>query len=259
MAKDLTAATITEGLKTRIIGGKVFYLPRVTSTMDIARSEAVKGAAEGTVIIAGEQTRGRGRLKRGWIAPEGNIALSIILYPDIKSLPYLIMIASLAVVKGIESVLGLKAGIKWPNDILINGKKVAGILIENEVKGNNVAYSILGIGINVDLRVDAHIEIAFTATSLKSESSENDLRIIVTQSLLKEFDKLYLKLPNSKTIYKAWRDRLITLGEKVRAESGNQIIEGVAEAVDEDGALMIRGEDGKLMRVVAGDVTLREK
>jgi BirA family biotin operon repressor/biotin-[acetyl-CoA-carboxylase] ligase len=258
MAKDLSAAAITKGLKTAIIGRKVFYLPRVVSTMDIARQEALKGASEGTVVIAGEQTGGRGRLKRGWIAPEGNIALSIILYPDIQSLPFLIMIASVAVLKSIESVTGLKAGIKWPNDILTKGKKVAGILIENEVRGNEVGYSIVGIGINVDLRVDAHIEIAFTATSLKSESGKNELRIEVTRSLLKEFDRLYLKLPHGKAIYKAWRDRLVTLGKKVRAESGNQVIEGTAETVDEDGSLMIRGEDGTLTRLVAGDVTLRE-
>ena len=96
VAKDLSAA-IAKGLKTDCIGRRVIYLPSVTSTMDIARQEAQKGAAEGTVVIAGEQTGGRGRLKRSWLTPQGNIALSIILYPDTKSLPYLIMIASLAV------------------------------------------------------------------------------------------------------------------------------------------------------------------
>ncbi|OGN99290.1 MAG: biotin--[acetyl-CoA-carboxylase] ligase [Chloroflexi bacterium RBG_13_51_52] len=259
MSKDLSAAAITKGLKTRKIGRKVFYLPRVTSTMDIARSEAIKGAAEGTVVIAGEQTGGRGRLKRSWLAPEGNIALSIILYPDIESLPYLIMIASLAVVKIIESVTGLKAGIKWPNDILINGKKVCGVLIENEVRGNKVTYSIVGIGINVDLKVADHAEIATTATSLKDESGKDDLRIKIIRSLLTEFERLYLKLPDGKAIYEAWRNNLITLGKNVRVESGNQTIEGVAEAADEDGALVIHGADGTVTKVVAGDVTLREK
>lgn len=258
MAEGL-ATTITRGLKTNLIGRRVIYLPSVTSTMDAARGEAKKGAAAGTVIIAGEQREGRGRLKRQWLSPAGNIALSIILYPGIKSLPYLIMIASLGAVKSIESVTGLKAQIKWPNDILINGKKVGGILIENEVRGNKVAYSILGVGINVALNVADHKEIAATATSLKDESGKVDLRIKIIRSLLTEFDRLYRQLPDGKEIYEAWRDRLATLGKKARAVSGSQITEGIAEAVDESGALVIREADGKHTRVVAGDVTLRGK
>jgi BirA family biotin operon repressor/biotin-[acetyl-CoA-carboxylase] ligase len=258
MNKEFSATSITRGLKTNNIGLKVIYLPSVTSTMDAARDEALKGAAEGTVIVAGEQTGGRGRLKRGWISPEGNIAVSIIIYPDTKSLPYLIMIASLAVVKSIESVTGVKAGIKWPNDILIGGKKVGGILIENEVRGNKVAYSVVGIGINVALKVDEHKDIADTATSLKSETGKGDLRIEIIRSLLTEFERLYLTLPDGKAIYEAWRNSLVTLGKKVRASSGNQVIEGIAEAVDESGALMIREAEGTVTKVVAGDVTLRE-
>jgi BirA family biotin operon repressor/biotin-[acetyl-CoA-carboxylase] ligase len=169
------------------------------------------------------------------------------------------MIASLAVVKSIESVTGLKGQIKWPNDILIDGKKVCGILIENGVRGNRAAYSIVGIGINVDLKVNSYVEIANTATSLKNESSQADLRIKLVRSLLQEFDKLYVKLPDGKAIYEAWRDKLVTLGKQVRALSGSQITEGIAETVDEGGALVIRGADGNLTKVVAGDVTLRGK
>jgi BirA family biotin operon repressor/biotin-[acetyl-CoA-carboxylase] ligase len=227
--------------------------------MDAARDEALKGAKEGTVVIAGEQTGGRGRLKRAWLAPEGNIALSVILHPDIKALPCLIMIASLAAAQSIESVAGVKASIKWPNDVLIGDKKVGGILIENEVRGNKAAFSIVGIGINIDLKAADYAEIAKTATSLKEASGKKDLRIKIIQALLTEFEKLYLKLPDGKTIYEAWRDKLVTLGKKVRAQMGSQSIEGIAEVVDEEGALMINGEDGRLTRVVAGDVTLREK
>jgi BirA family biotin operon repressor/biotin-[acetyl-CoA-carboxylase] ligase len=256
VAKDIAAA-VTKALKTAIIGRKVIYLPSVTSTMDIARDKALKGSAAGTVVIAGGQTGGRGRLKRRWLTPEGNIALSIILYPEVKDLPYLIMIASLAVVTSIEAVTGVKGQIKWPNDILINGKKVCGILIENEVRGNKVAYSIVGIGINVSLKVNDYAEIANTATSLKNEFNKANLRIKLIRTLLKEFDLLYVKLPDGKAIYEAWRERLITLGKQVRAESGSQVIEGIAEAVDEDGALLIRGAERTLTKVVAGDVTLR--
>ncbi len=258
-AKDLLVESITKGLKTNKIGRNVIYLSSVISTMDIARQEALKGAAEGTVIIAGEQTGGRGRLKRTWLTPKGNIALSITLYPDVASLPYLIMIASLAVVKSIESITGIEGQIKWPNDILINGKKVGGILIENEVRGNKINYSIVGIGINVNLKVNDYAEIANTATSLKSESGIIDIYVKLISKLLQEFDILYVKLPEGKAIYEAWRDKLVTLGKRVKAQSGSQVIEGIAEAVDKGGALMIRENDGKLTKVVVGDVTLRDK
>jgi BirA family biotin operon repressor/biotin-[acetyl-CoA-carboxylase] ligase len=258
MNQELSSAVITKGLKTKIIGRKVIYLPSVPSTMDAAREEALKGAVEGTVVITGEQTAGRGRLKRQWLTPAGNIALSIILRPQVKNLPYLIMIASLAVVKSIKSITGVQGQIKWPNDILINGKKVCGILVENEVRGNKVAYSIIGIGINVNLRVKNYPEIAHTATNLKNESNQSGLRINLIRSLLQEFDQLYVKLPDGKAVYEAWRENLVTLGKKVKATWGEQTIVGIAEDVAQDGALVIRGDDGKLTKVVAGDVTLRE-
>jgi BirA family biotin operon repressor/biotin-[acetyl-CoA-carboxylase] ligase len=225
--------------------------------MDTARQAARQGAAAGTVIIAGEQTRGRGRLKRTWFSPRGNIALSIVLYPDIPSLPYLIMIASLAVVHAIDAVTGIKTQIKWPNDVLINGRKVCGILVENEMRGKKVAFSIVGTGINTNLNVAAHPEIAPTAASLKNPT-EKDLRIKIIRSLLTEFERLYLKLPQGRSIFKAWCSRLVTLGKKVRATTGTQIIEGLADSVDESGTLSIRRPDGTLVKVVVGDVTLRE-
>ena len=246
-------------MKTNFIGQKVIYYPRLPSTMDAARQEARRGAKEGTVIIAGEQTGGRGRLKRTWLSPPGNIALSIILYPDIASLPYLVMIASLAVVHSIEAVTGLKTQIKWPNDILIGGKKVCGILIENEVRGNRVAYASIGIGINVDLKVADFIEISTTATSLRNESDRVVLGTKIIRSLLTELERLYLALPAGEPIYEAWRDRLATLGKRVKVKSGSRTLEGIAEAVDESGALMLRHADGTLTRVIAGDVSLREE
>jgi len=251
---DNFVSSIRNGLQASFIGREIRYLPKISSTMDAAREAAGRGADAGTVIVAGEQTAGRGRLKREWISPRGSIAVSIILYPDIATIPYLMMIAPLAAVHTIECIAGTKAQIKWPNDILINGKKVGGILIENELRGDKVAYSIVGIGINVDLDVAGHPEIAATATSLHGEN----LRPDIMRSLLEEFEKLYLKLPGGGgEIYKAWRDRLITLGQKVRAVSNESVIEGTAEAVDESGALYIRQPDGAMVKVVAGDVTLR--
>jgi BirA family transcriptional regulator, biotin operon repressor / biotin---[acetyl-CoA-carboxylase] ligase len=225
--------------------------------MDEARQEIRRGAKEGTVIIAGEQTGGRGRLKRAWLSPSGNIALSIILYPDTTVLPYLIMIASLAAAQSIETVADVKTQIKWPNDILIDGKKVGGILIENEVKGNKIVFSVVGIGINIDLKIADHDEIAATAFSLKTASNQDNLRLKIIRSLLTEFERLYRQLPEGKAIYEAWCTRLVTLGKKVLATSGSHAIEGIAESVEERGALVIRGSDGMVTKMVAGDVTLR--
>jgi BirA family transcriptional regulator, biotin operon repressor / biotin---[acetyl-CoA-carboxylase] ligase len=257
MLQDLSTSLIMKDLKTRIIGREVLYYSSLASTMDTAREKAREGALEGTVVIAGEQTAGRGRLKRNWLSPKGNIALSIILRPDTKALPYLIMIASLAVTKSIETVTGQSTQIKWPNDILISGKKVCGILIENEIKGNKVAFAITGIGINTDFEVSVHEEIADTAVSLKS-APDKDVRLELIKALLTEYDRLYLKLPDGKTIFEDWRTKLVTLGQRVKATWGTQVIEGVAEDVDEDGVLYIRETDGRLTKVVAGDVTLRE-
>ena len=130
----LSAGAISQDLKTGIIGSRILYYPTLSSTMDAGREAARNGTPEGTVIIAGEQTAGRGRLKRSWLAPSGNIALSVILYPRLSELPEMIMLASLAVTHGIEAVTGIKPQIKWPNDILIEGKKVCGILIESDAR-----------------------------------------------------------------------------------------------------------------------------
>jgi BirA family biotin operon repressor/biotin-[acetyl-CoA-carboxylase] ligase len=252
--------SVRAGREAGIIGKKIIYFPSLPSTMDTAQREVQRGAAEGTVIIAGEQTRGRGRLQRTWVSPAGNIALSIILYPGAASLPYLVMIASLAVAYSIEVVTGLKTQIKWPNDVLIGGRKVGGILIENEVRGNRVACAIVGIGINVELKTSNVTEIATTATSLKDELGGEVSGVDIVRHLLMEFERLYLTLPaGGGAILKAWRDKLATLGKKVVVKSGSSILEGIAESVDESGALILRLDDGSSTRIVAGDVTLRDK
>ena len=257
--EGLLPGSITENLGTRLIGQKVIYYPSVASTMTLARQEARQGAAEGTVIIAGEQTGGKGRIKRVWLTPRENIAMSLIIYPGVDYLSYLIMLASLAVVHSIEAVTGLKAQIKWPNDILINGKKVCGILTESDVRGNRVAYVIIGIGINVNLRLADFPEIMATATSLSDELKRNVSCVKLIRRLLLEIEKLYLALPaGEEPIYEEWRDRLATLGRRIQVESGKNMLEGIAESVAQDGSLLLRHADDSSTKIVAGDITLRE-
>ena len=257
MENSLSPASITSNLGTRFVGQRVIYYPRLASTMEVAKREAQQGATEGTVVIADEQTAGKGRLKRVWLSPKGNIALSIILYPSVAHLPSLIMLASLAVVHSIEAVTGLKSQIKWPNDVLINGRKVCGILIESEVQGNIVNYAIIGIGINVNLRLTDFPEIRLTATSLSDELGRSVSCLSVVRHLLVDMERLYLALRAGESIYEEWRDSLVTLGRMVRVESGETTYEGVAESVAKDGSLLLRHSDGSLAKIVTGDATLR--
>jgi len=259
MAEDtLSPALITNNLATRFIGQKVIYHPRLTSTMALARQAARQGATEGTVVVADEQTAGKGRLKRLWLSPRGSIALSIILYPDMSYLPYLMMLASLAVVHSIEAITGLKAQLKWPNDVLIDDNKVCGILIESDLRGNTVAYAIIGIGINVNFRLTDFPEILPHATSLADEVKKEISRVAVIRHLLIDTERLYLSLPDGDPIYREWQDKLVTLGKKVQVKSGETFLKGIAESVTRDGSLLLRHSDGSVTSVIAGDVTLRD-
>jgi BirA family biotin operon repressor/biotin-[acetyl-CoA-carboxylase] ligase len=256
MGKSLSPAAISHNLGTRFIGQRVIYYPSLPSTNDVAKQKAQQGAKEGTVILADEQTAGRGRMKRGWLSPPGSIALSIILYPQLAYLPSLIMVASLGVAHCIEKVAGLKAEIKWPNDVLIKGKKVCGILIESEVKGDRADYAIIGIGVNVNLKPADFAQVLPLATSLSHELRKDISRLDLVRCLLAEIESLYLALPSGEAVYQEWRDKLVTLGKKVRLSSEETTLEGIAESVASDGSLRLRQADGSLTKVVAGDVTL---
>ena len=167
------------------------------------------------------------------------------------------MIASLAVIRAIKKITDIEAEIKWPNDVLIRGKKVCGILIESELKGNRVGYAIISIGMNVNMKVASFPEIAEIATSLADELGRYVSRRDVVRYLLTDLERLYLNLPDGEKIYEEWRDRLVTLGKRVIVSSGTSVMEGVAGSVDRDGALWLRRANGSSTRIVAGDVTLR--
>lgn len=255
---DLSAGAISRDLKNRFVGQRVVYYARVASTMDLARQEARGGAAEGTVIVAGEQTGGKGRRDRVWLSPPGSVSLSLVLRPAVAELPRLVMAAALAVVDAIEAVTGLQSRIKWPNDVLINRKKVAGILVESGLGQASVDYAIVGIGINVNLRLADYPEIAPLATSLSDELGRTVSRLALLRKLLEEMERLYLALPSGESVFERWRERLVTLGKRVTVSWGETSIDGVAESVAPDGSLQLRHQDGGLSQVVAGDVSLRD-
>lgn len=254
---NLSPEIIVRDLKTRFIGQKVIYYPSINSTMEAARKEALWGAPAGTVVIAEEQTAGKGRLQRNWISPRGGISLSVILRPNMEYLPYMVMIASLAVCKAITGLTSLQPRIKWPNDIQINEKKISGILIENDIRQNSLRHTIIGIGINANLRVADYPEIASLATSLSDLTGKSFPRADVVRQLLIEMESLYLSLPQKETIFEEWKNNLNTLGQTVEAHMGQQIYQGIAESVSPDGSLLLRQKDGKLIKIIAGDVTLK--
>jgi len=243
-------------LNTRFIGQRLHYFPSLTSTMEVARELAREGAADGTVVIADKQTAGRGRLSRTWLSPEGNLAMSIILKPSLNSLPQLTMIASLAVVRAIRKVTGLETQIKWPNDVLIKGKKVCGILIESEVKSDRVNFTIVGIGVNINLNPSAFPEISAIATSLSSELGREISKAELVNALLSELEQIYLEAQAEAPIYREWQKHMETLGKWIQVKTGESVEEGKAETVTENGNLILRRTDGSLTEILAGDVTI---
>jgi len=238
------------------VGRKLAYYPTLHSTMDTARELARQNAPEGTTVIAGEQTAGRGRLGRDWFSPPGGLAMSVILHPDLSQVPQLIMAASLAVADTIRDTTGLDAGIKWPNDVLVGGKKVCGILIENEIRGEELSYSIIGIGLNINVNLGDRPDIAPIATSLSQELGRPVPYEDITAALLNRLEQFYRRLRSGDSLAPEWRARLVSIGQKVHVQSGNTVMEGLAEDVTASGALILRRADGSLTAVVAGDVTV---
>jgi BirA family biotin operon repressor/biotin-[acetyl-CoA-carboxylase] ligase len=168
------------------------------------------------------------------------------------------MVAALAVASAIEKVTGLRPGIKWPNDVLINRRKVCGILIETKVGRGSSNYAVVGIGINVNLRLADYPDIAPLATSLSDELGGAVSRLDLLCRLLEEFERLYLAASAGNSVFDQWRARLVTLGKRVTASCEGTRLEGMAESVAPDGSLMLRHSDGTLSRIVAGDVSLRD-
>jgi BirA family transcriptional regulator, biotin operon repressor / biotin---[acetyl-CoA-carboxylase] ligase len=253
---DTNTNPYKNGFNTILIGRTVYYYPSVTSTNDTAKKLAKAGETEGSVIITEIQSAGKGRLARTWLTPKGNLAMSVILKPPLEYLPQLIMIASLSVVYSIKLTCGIDAQIKWPNDILIHGKKVCGILIESEVKKNTVNYAIIGIGINVNFDPSSNPDIATLATSLSNETGNRVSLEDLYSAVLTEMEKLYFQVKTGMRIHDDWQNHMETLGRQITVKSGDTIEQGTAESVTENGSLLLRHHDGSLIEIMAGDVSV---
>ncbi len=257
----LSAERIQEGLNTDVVGQELVYLPETGSTNDVARRLAGEGAPDGTVVLTDHQTAGRGRLDRRWEAPPGCCLLvSFLFRPPLAAhqLQRLTMICGLAAADAIEAETGLRVALKWPNDVVLDGAKVGGILTEIGLHGPRVEQAIVGLGLNVNLDPgDLSADLLMPATSLSQALGHQVDRLSLLRSLLRAVDRRYVGLKAGHSPHAEWAARLVTLGRQVSVSTGDEVLAGVAEGVNADGALLLRLPDGRLETVLAGDVTLR--
>src|SRR5487761_1940760 len=236
------------------LGQPLIYLPEIGSTNTYAADPARTGAIEGTLVITDHQTAGRGRVGRVWKAlPGQQLALSLILKPSFPP-HFLVMASALAVAQAVEAVTAALPDIKWPNDVLLDGRKVSGILIET-----SEGVAMLGMGVNVNGALDSDPELATRATTLAAALGHPVSREALAAAILQRLDARYHDLLTGgatarRNLRAAWRERLVTLGRRVTIRQREVTLVGLAEDVSDDGALLLRLDDGSLTTILWGDV-----
>lgn len=259
------------------IGDRLLYFPTVESTNTLAMQQASEGPEEGLVVLTESQTAGKGRRGRRWVdVPGCNVLLSLLLRPLFP--PHLlVMITSLAVLDSIVDICQVEAAIKWPNDVLVGNRKVAGILIETSHDSSGLMVAVAGIGVNVNGGIEELAEhsamqppLTDTATTLAVACGHTVSRELFIARLLQYIEKSYFAVqqeftklsaigtattePFSRMIRERWRGQLATLGRTITVQQGNSVLSGIAEDVDENGELLLRSQTGELVSITWGDV-----
>lgn len=253
-------AALAEGAQ--VVGRELHCYDSVVSTNTVAAELAGAGSAEGTVVIADTQTGGRGRRGRAWRSPPGkNLYMSVLLRPDLspRDASVLTLATAVAACAALRRATPLPVSIKWPNDLMVKGKKLGGILTEIRADMDRIFHAVVGIGININLTADDLPEdIKLTATSVLIETGTWRQRTPVAAEVLKELDRLYALLAAGEraAIIAAWRQLSDTLGRTVRAVLSDEAVTGIAEDIDDEGTLVIREESGAVRRISAGDITI---
>jgi BirA family biotin operon repressor/biotin-[acetyl-CoA-carboxylase] ligase len=246
----------------KTIGRDIRVFQETSSTNDVVERLARDGVGEGVVVFAESQNKGRGRLGRSWLSPaRKGLWFSILLRPDLRpqAATQVTVAASTALARSIRAQTGLEAEIKWPNDILVRGKKVSGILTELSAELDHINHIILGIGVDVNLNTsDFPAELRKTATSLKMETGRNVDRPELAATILRELDVEYARIGRRQfsKVCEEWQQLCSTLGRNVTIRVGERAVRGLAESLDEDGALLLRTQHGLLERITGGDVAL---
>ncbi len=275
--ESLNAENIKRNLATCYVGQNVVCFASTDSTNRVAKELARNGAAEGTLVIADSQTGGRGRLNRQWLAPAGSsLLMSLVFRPRLTPLQTarVTMVCSLAIADAIEELTALRVQLKWPNDVVIGGRKLAGILCELGLQANQLDFVVVGMGVNVNLDFQDELQqypadnapdtaqaslrsLPARSTSLSQELGQPLARLHLLHTLLPRIERRYDRLKAGWIPNDEWKQRLETLHRVVTVSSDQQRITGQAEDVDADGALLLRLPDGSVTRILAGDVTLR--
>ena len=251
---------IKEKLNTRWLGQTIHFYQQLDSTNLTAMELALGGAAEGTAVLAEEQLRGRGRGNRSWHSPAGvGIYCSIILRPKLSpaKAQLLTLMTAVAIVKAIDQETGLSPRVKWPNDILLNNRKVAGILLESKVSLQQIEHAVIGFGVNVNhTSADLPPEPMFQASSLMIELDKPVERGALVAAIFAEVEGLYemLQQEDLAMILQEWRHSSATLGQPIRVWQQGKVIEGIALDINEEGGLLVKPKDESLMVIHAGDV-----
>jgi BirA family biotin operon repressor/biotin-[acetyl-CoA-carboxylase] ligase len=257
---SISIEQIRDGLTTRWLGRTIHCYDAVESTNLTAIELAQQGEPEGTVILADEQLSGRGRGSRSWHSPAGvGIYCSIVLRPKMApaKAQLITLMAGVSIVKAIALRTGLSPRVKWPNDIMINDKKVAGILLESRVSGGQIGYSVIGFGINVNNgSADLPEDIRVNASSLLMELKKPVDRSTLVIEIFSELERLYHRFQREDfpVILEQWRHYSSTLGQRVRIWQKDKATEGIAVDLAEDGGLLVKLEGGKKVVIHAGDV-----
>ncbi len=258
----LLPKSIREGLKTKIFGRREIYsLPETDSTNIRAEKHAEAGAPEGTIVIAGKQTAGRGRAGRKWFSESRDgIYLSIILRPELPPVKVqgVTLMTAVAAYEALMGLYDLPLFIKWPNDLLINGKKIAGILTSMDSGGERVSHIIVGIGINVNNNISSMPgEIRDIATSLSHESGKRCPRVKVLRAFLESFEEKYMLFTGGKfqAILDAWINYSGLRGKYVEITTADKIIKGEVTGIDNNGYLLMESGTGTRHQVISGEIT----
>lgn len=259
----LVADLLSRITENRIVGSEIRVLPELPSTSDLVEQLAREGAAEGLTVFAESQTAGRGRLGRSWFSPGGQgLWFSVLLRPPLhpQAITRITIAAATALMRGLQEETGLPLQIKWPNDITARGRKLAGILTELRGELDKVKEVIVGIGVNVNVAASEFpAALRPVATSLKIEAKGRAFsRPLLAGALLRELDQDYHRLLHGDfaSLAVEWEQHCATLGRDVQIQMGRRTLSGRAEALDENGALLLRTEHGHLERVIGGDVSL---
>ncbi|UFS69829.1 biotin--[acetyl-CoA-carboxylase] ligase [Geomonas sp. RF6] len=261
----LAPMDIGSGLATRRVGREIICLKEIDSTNTHAFRLAEEGAAEGTVVLADTQTAGKGRLGRTWLSPPGvNLYCSVILRPPIAPLAacQLTFLSVVAVARAVEKCTTLVSEIKWPNDLLVSGKKVCGLLNEMNAETEQVNFVVLGIGVNLNMTAEQLGNgLRHPATSLMEEGGVAVDRVAFTRVLLEELDSLYdlFLTQGERPVREEWLARSDLRDRGVTVVMGDRVLQGVARGVDQFGALLVERPDGAVETVLSGDVTLQKR